>query len=133
MSPSTGTLELVQCSSCHLRFVPTDGPCPHCGSEEREPYTVPALGRVLAAIELVNPAEGWSAPHRLALVELPDSVRLLAIVEDTLPTSGAVVAVRKDGEVYRARTEPNVPEDPGRGEGETPRAGRSDASFEPPR
>ena len=133
MSESVGTLELTQCSSCRVRYVPSDGPCPHCGSREHAPYSVPALGKVLVATELVNPAEGWTAPHRLALVELSDSVRLLAIVEGTLPVPGAVVSVRSDGPVYRARPEPTAAQDAGRGEGESPRVGRSDASFEPPR
>jgi hypothetical protein len=96
-------------------------------------YAAPALGRVLAATELVHPAAGWEPPHLLAFVELPDAVRLLAIVDGSLPAVGAVVAVRRDGEIYRARTEPEVPADPGRGEGESPRAGSPGASFEPPR
>lgn len=133
MSSAVGTVELAECSSCHVRYAPSDGPCPHCGSREREPYTVPGIGEVLASTELINPAEGWAAPHRLALVEMSDSVRLLVIVEGTLPSSGAVVSVRKDGEVFRARPEPVSSESPGRGEGESPRAGRSGASFEPPR
>ena len=133
MSAPVNTLELTQCSSSRHRYVASDGPCPHCGSREHAPYSVPALGKVLVATELVNPAEGWTAPHRLALVEMSDSVRLLAIVDGSLPTTGAVVSVRKDGEVYRARPEPTVPEGTGRGEGESPRVGRSDASFEPPR
>ena len=133
MSAPVGNLELTQCSSCRVRYVPSDGPCPHCGSREHEPYSVTALGKVLVATELVNPAEGWTAPHRLALVEMSDSVRLLAIVDGSLPVPGAVVSVRKEGEVYRARPEPTASEGTGRGEGESPRVGRSDASFEPPR
>ena len=133
MSSSVGTLELTECSSCQLRYVPSDSPCPHCGSRERVAYSVPALGKVLVATELVNPSEGWTAPHRLALVEMSDSVRLLAIVDGVLPAPGAVVSVRKDGEVYRAHPEPTTPKPAERGEGESPRVGRSDASFEPPR
>ena len=108
MSDAADTLELVVCSSCHVRYGPSDGPCPHCGAREHESYPVPALGKVLVATELVNPAEGWTAPHRLALVEMADSVRLLAIVDGTLPVPGAVVSIRKDGEIYRARPEPTA-------------------------
>jgi uncharacterized OB-fold protein len=99
-------LELSHCESCGARFLPTDGACPRCGSTQVRPYSAPALGTVLAATELTSPAEGWHAPHRFALVEMPESVRLFAIVDGPLPTAGVVVAVRREGEVYRARTEP---------------------------
>jgi uncharacterized protein len=100
------TLELSRCDSCGARFLPTDGACPKCGSTEISAYASPALGTVLAATEVSAPAEGWHAPHRLALVELPESVRLLAIVDDVLPAPGTVVSVRHEGDVYRARPEP---------------------------
>ena len=109
MTGEEGTLELSRCLSCEYRYAPSDSPCPHCGSGQHESFRAPALGKVLAATELVNPAEGWSSPHRLALVEVSDSVRLLAIVEGPLPTFGALVSLRKDGEVYRARPEPAAP------------------------
>jgi len=127
------TVELVRCGSCQARFLPTDGPCPRCGSTDCHRYAAPALGKILAATELVHPAAGWESPHLLAFVELPDSVRLLAIVDGSLPAIGAIVMVRRDGEVYRARTEPGPPSASGRGEGESPRAGSAGLSFEPPR
>lgn len=101
-------LELSRCETCRSRFLPTDGPCPRCGSVDVRAYSAPALGAVLASTELTTPAEGWPAPHRLALVELPESVRLLAIVDGSLPAPGTVVSVRRDGGVYRARAEPEV-------------------------
>jgi len=106
MTPELESIELSRCDSCEARFLPTEGSCPRCGSTSVRSYTAPSLGTVLAATEMTSPAEGWHAPHRLALVELAESVRLFAIVEGPLPSAGTVVAVRKDGEVYRARTEP---------------------------
>jgi uncharacterized OB-fold protein len=106
VSAGTETIELSRCEACSARFLPTDGSCPRCGSTDVHPYASPALGTVLAATELTSPAEGWHAPHRLALVEVPEAVRLLAIVDGPLPTAGTLVSVRKDGEVYRARSEP---------------------------
>jgi uncharacterized OB-fold protein len=100
------TLELVRCRSCKTRFLPTDGPCPKCGSSDCAPYVTSAVGKVLAATEMHYPASGWHAPHRLALIELSDAVRVLAIVEDALPVAGALVEVRHEGAVYRARPEP---------------------------
>ncbi len=108
MSAGTETLELSRCGACRARFLPTDGACPKCGSTDLHPYATPALGSVLAATELTSPAEGWPVPHRLALVEMPEAVRLFAIVDGELPTAGTVVSVRRDGEVYRARTEPGT-------------------------
>jgi uncharacterized OB-fold protein len=109
VSAPVETIELSRCRACQARFLPSDGPCPRCGSSESELYLSPALGRVLAATELVHPAAGWESPHCLALVELPEAVRLLAIVEGLLPSVDAVVSVRRDGEVYRARGEPVGP------------------------
>ncbi|MGA8543187.1 MAG: zinc ribbon domain-containing protein [Thermoplasmata archaeon] len=106
MNAPPETLELSRCEMCRARFLPTDGACPKCGSTDIRSYGAPPLGTVLAATELSAPAEGWHSPHRLALVEMPETVRLLAIVEGPLPTRGTVVTVRREGEVYRARSEP---------------------------
>ena len=99
-------LTLSRCRACHSHYLPTDGPCPKCGSTDFAPYTTEGVGQVLASTELHYPASGWHAPHRLALIEVADSVRLLAIVEGALPVPGDLVEVRLDGPVYRARPEP---------------------------
>jgi uncharacterized OB-fold protein len=98
------TIELRRCDACQSRFLPTDGACPRCGSTAVRPYSAPAVGTVLAATELTAPAPGWTSPHRLALVELAESVRLLAVVDDALPAAGDAVTVRKEKDVYRARS-----------------------------
>lgn len=129
MSETADTIELARCASCQARFLPGEGPCPRCGSTEVQLYLASAIGRVLAATELEVPPPGWSKPHLLALVEVADAVRLLAVVDGSLPSPGTVVSVRAEGAIYRSRSEPES----GRGEGESPRPGNSGASFEPPR
>lgn len=106
MTPDEPTIELSRCEACSARFLPTDGSCPRCGSTDVRPYSSPVLGTVLAATELIYPAEGWHAPHRLALVELSESVRLFAILDGPLPATGDLVSVRRENSVYRASTEP---------------------------
>lgn len=106
MIPGAPALELTRCRSCHTRFLPGDGPCPKCGSTDCVTYSTSSVGKVLAATELHYPASGWHAPHRLALVEVADSVRVLAIVEGALPVPGALVEIRHDKDVYRAHPEP---------------------------
>jgi uncharacterized OB-fold protein len=101
-------VELSRCESCRTRFLPTDGACPRCGSTDVRSYPSPPLATVLASTELSNPPTGWIAPHRLALVELPESVRVLVIVDGPLPPAGTVVSVRRDGDVYRATSEPTT-------------------------
>jgi len=101
-------LELARCQACHSRFLPSDGPCPRCGSLDCVPYSTPPVGKVLASTELQYPATGWTAPHRLVLVELPDAVRVLAIGEGPLPAPGAIVELHRDHDVYRARPEPSA-------------------------
>lgn len=108
MTSSSEVLELSRCEACRSRFLPIDGPCPRCGSTDVRPYSSPALGTVLAATELTTPSEGWPSPHRLALVEMPETVRLLAIVDGPLPAPGALVAVRRDAGIYRVSAEPEV-------------------------
>jgi uncharacterized OB-fold protein len=73
---------------------------------EAVPVEIPPLGTVLAATELMNPASGWSSPHRLALVELTESVRLLGIVDGPLPVIGDTVGVRREGMLYRLSASP---------------------------
>jgi uncharacterized OB-fold protein len=131
MTARAPSLELSRCESCQLRFLPNDGACPRCGSRDTKPLSVPALGTVLVATELMYPATGWESPHRLALVEVAETVRLLAIVEGTSATNGDVVSVVKDGDVYRIHTDPTATGE--RGEGDSPKAGLSAPSFEPPR
>lgn len=124
-------LRLGKCLTCHVRFVPGDGPCPKCGSSTTEPYVSPGLATVLASTSLEVPAPGWPKPHLLALVEAEDGVRLLVVPEASLPAIGAVVEVWADGEVFRARASPR--REGGRGEGDVPETGPPRPPFEPPR
>ena len=128
MTEAPPTIEVTRCDTCQLRYLPNDGPCPKCGGKVTAVEPVPGIGTILVATELVYPAAGWTAPHRLALVEVAEGVRLLAIIEGRLPVTGESVKVRRDGDVYRATAAPT-----GRGEGESPKGGRSAPSFEPPR
>lgn len=100
------SLLISRCPSCTLRYLPRAGPCPKCGSFEVVPMSIPPQGTVLAATELANPAAGWPTPHRIALVEVAESVRLLAIVDGPVPAAGTLVTVNRDGETYRIRSPP---------------------------
>ena len=73
------------------------------------PFGVPPVGIVLARTELLNPAAGWPSPHRLALVELAQAVRVLTLAEGPLPELGATVSVRRDGDMYRSSAAPPSP------------------------
>jgi hypothetical protein len=130
-APPSAGLSLGKCATCHARFVPVDGPCPRCGAATTELYASPGVGTVLAATSLEVPPPGWERPHPLALVEVEDGVRLLAIPELPLPTPGTLVAVSADGPIYRARRTDATGER--RGEGDAPEAGVTRPPFEPPR
>lgn len=91
------------CDQCHSRFVPRPGPCPRCGSTAVEPAELAPTGSVLAATQLEIPPAGWEAPHRLALVELDESVRVLAQVEGDLPPVGSTVHVRRASDRFWVR------------------------------
>jgi uncharacterized OB-fold protein len=131
VSGAAPELELLKCPTCHGRFVPATGPCPRCGAAALETYRVAAVGTVLAATALEAPPPGWPRPHLLALVEVEDAVRLLAVLEAPVPPAGTPVQIRRDGALYRASAEATDAQE--RGEGDAPRSGPSRASFEPPR
>ncbi len=128
MTDGAWMIELARCGGCRAPFLPTDGPCPRCGSTDTHLYTASAHGTVLAATELVHPAAGWGSPHLLAFVELSGEVRLLAIVDGPLPGVGSVVTVRREGEVYHAHLDGPPPEGRGDGAGEEPRVDGSEGA-----
>jgi uncharacterized OB-fold protein len=96
-----GTIEMSRCGSCHAEFLPRPGVCPRCGANQTETIALPARGTVRAATELWAPATGWTAPHRLALVEIADGIRLLCVAGESLPAIGAEVTIARDGAIYR--------------------------------
>lgn len=96
------TLEMSRCTGCHAEFLPRPGPCPRCGATTVESIALPGRGTVRAATELTATATGWTAPHRLALVEIAEGIRLLCVVTGTLPAAGQTVTVTRDGPLYRA-------------------------------
>jgi uncharacterized OB-fold protein len=95
------TLEMSRCASCHAEFLPRPGPCPRCGSHKLETISLPARGIVRASTELSVPASGWNAPHRLALVEIAEGIRVLCVANAPLPVAGDEVRVVRDGAIYR--------------------------------
>ncbi|MCI4363534.1 MAG: hypothetical protein L3K13_04430 [Thermoplasmata archaeon] len=99
MSEAVGLL-VNGCATCHGRYLPRPGRCPRCGSDRVSPLRIPPKGTVLAATELSVAPAGFTAPHRLALLEASDGVRILAVVRGALPTIGSVVNVIRDADVY---------------------------------
>ncbi len=129
----SASLVVVRCASCELPFLPPPGPCPRCGGAPGPLAEIPNRGVVLAATELLSPAAGWSAPHRLGLVEAAEAIRILGVADGALPAPGQEVEIRWDEGVYRFRRPGESAEAPERGEGESPKTGRARPSFEPPR
>ena len=89
-----------QCADCHSLFLPRPGSCPRCGSRATTPAAVPPEGEVLASVQVDSPPAGFPPPHRLAIVELSGSVRILGRVEGDLPTIGQRAVVRPEGAGY---------------------------------
>jgi uncharacterized OB-fold protein len=100
------TLAIIRCGHCQARVLPHPGLCPRCGSAELIPAEIPPQAAILAATELLAPAAGWTSPHRLAILEAAESVRILAIVRGPLPDVGTVVVVRRSGELYEVPGSP---------------------------
>lgn len=96
----TAAFRVRRCESCHARYLPRPGPCPHCGATGSVAHDLPAAGEVLAAVELSVVAAGWTAPHRLALLEAPEGVRLLAEVRGPLPAIGTLIAFTEESGRY---------------------------------
>jgi uncharacterized OB-fold protein len=123
MSPEA-TITVLRCETCHLSFVPRPGRCPKCGSGAITPHPIGARGTVLAATEVSVPPPEWPTPHRLALVEAEEGVRLLVVVRGDLPVIGDTVRLESTERGFAAI---------GRGEGDAPAAGTDRPPFEPPR
>lgn len=96
----TPDLAVLHCSGCQGRYLPRPGACPRCGSREVVEARIPPSAVVLAATELAAPSAGWSAPHRLAIVEAAEQVRILGIVRGPIPAPGDAVTVRRVNELY---------------------------------
>jgi uncharacterized OB-fold protein len=88
----TPPIRVSRCDSCHSRFLPRPGRCPRCGSEDVHPQEISPRAIVLAVTESSAPPPGWENPHRLALAEAADGVRLLVVV-DALPEVGSAIFV----------------------------------------
>ncbi|MCI4345514.1 MAG: hypothetical protein L3K07_01980 [Thermoplasmata archaeon] len=99
MSEPNGLL-VNGCTNCHSRYLPRPGRCPRCGSDRVSPLRIPARATVLAATELSVAPAGFATPHRLALLEASDGVRILAVARGPLPALGSVVNVMRDADVY---------------------------------
>lgn len=93
---SAPELDIVRCDVCHVAVTGPRSHCPRCGARSLRPGVVPASGTVLAATELAVPPEGFSAPHRLILLELEEGVRILAQTDGALPAHGEKLRVRRD-------------------------------------
>ncbi|MCI4350836.1 MAG: hypothetical protein L3K15_04925 [Thermoplasmata archaeon] len=97
-------LRVSECTHCHARFLPRPGPCARCGGRVLVPGRTPAVATVRAATELTVPAAGWPTPHRIALAETDDRVRVLGIVRGALPAPGQRVRVERDQDTYYLTT-----------------------------
>lgn len=117
MSSLPAELTLTRCGACGHASLPGDGPCPRCGSTDLRPFFVAPKGNVIASTELMSVAKGWTSPHRLALVEVPEGVRLLAIVDGELPLTGSQVSITLKNGLYHvtANGAPPAEANPGRG------------------
>lgn len=104
MSPTPRALEVARCPACRTSLLPRVGPCPRCGAAQLVPHQLPPRAIVLAATELLHPPAGWSSPHRLALVELAEGVRVLARVEGPVPRPGDEVVVEPVEGRFQIRT-----------------------------
>ena len=96
------SLNLTRCSDCHGLYLPRPGTCPRCGSHAIQAASGSPHGRLVAGVVVEYPPVGFAAPHRLALVELPDAVSVLAGVDGELPPPGSPVTVRLRGDRYVA-------------------------------
>jgi uncharacterized OB-fold protein len=103
MTPSAPDLEVVRCPSCHGTFSPPRTCCPRCGQRAVMAGRLPAQGIVIGATELSVPPAGWSAPHRLVLVELSEGMRVLATGPSPTPALGTLVHVVRSNAGYRIR------------------------------
>ncbi|HYK92641.1 MAG TPA: zinc ribbon domain-containing protein [Thermoplasmata archaeon] len=95
-------IRVQECGDCHGVFLPRPGSCPRCGSRKTVEARRPARGHVIAFTELAYPPPGFPSPHRLSLIELADSIRVLGTWEGPAISLGDEVVVRPTPTGYRA-------------------------------
>ncbi len=77
-------LKLKTCAGCAKRMQPPVFHCPACGSAELVELELEAQGEIytLTTIHATFGSWGKKTPFTLAVVELPDTMRLIGVVED---------------------------------------------------
>jgi uncharacterized protein len=74
-----GELRIQQCSSCRSLRHPPGPLCPHCGSTDHDYFVAAGIGHVYSyVVHHHPPVPGREAPFTVALVELPEGVRIVA-------------------------------------------------------
>jgi uncharacterized protein len=81
-----GELRIQRCGACGLLRHPPGPMCPACGQTEPEHVVASGLGEVYSfVVHHHPPVPGRSLPFVVALVELPEGVRMLAELVDLPP------------------------------------------------
>lgn len=103
-----GELRLQRCGECHTLRHPPGPACPGCGSFKQEYAKAVGTGTVHSfVVHHHPPVPGRRAPYVVALVDLPEGVRVVAEHRGPRPSIGDPVRVSFDGDLPIWR--PDVP------------------------
>lgn len=84
------SLRGTRCARCAETFFPPRRVCPRChGADSMGEVTLSRMGRIHAVTHVARPAAVYRGAYMLALVDLPEGVRLLTQVKG--PAEGLVI------------------------------------------
>ncbi len=107
-TPDGGTLAGTRCHACGRVSFPARAHCPHCLEESRvERTALSRRGRLFTFTTAEVGVPSIEAPYRFGFVDLPEGVRVFALLDPKTPagelTEGAEmeIVVPADGPLYR--------------------------------
>jgi uncharacterized OB-fold protein len=85
-----GELRLQRCVPCHHTYFPPRPFCPSCGSRDIEMFTASGKATLYSYVIHQRPVPGFVPPYSIAVVALPEGVRMMTNIVDCPQTPEAL-------------------------------------------
>ena len=87
----SGELRLQRCQACGKAYFPPRPFCPRCASRDIEVFRASGRGRLHSYVIHHRPAQGFTPPYAIAVVELEEGPRLMTNITDCPQTPEALL------------------------------------------
>ena len=79
-------LKGYRCKSCGQLDFPKLSPCPQCWGEEFEMVPLSRKGSLYSFADVYTPQHGMTAPYIVGYIDLPENLRIFALLEGEVKT-----------------------------------------------